>query len=106
MKYAWGHIQDSAEKEKQRQHQEMADARAAFEQYGSARFMRTFWRFIAMDHPDSICLKFLRARKWAPTAVSACVRPAVVHLSSAMDLPGPPCPALSVSWAILADTQW
>lgn len=59
---------DSAEKEKQRQHQEMADARAAFEQYGSARFRRTFWRFIAMDHPDSICLKFLRARKWAPTA--------------------------------------
>lgn len=63
--------QDNAEKEKQRQHQEMADARAAFEQYGSARFMRTFWRFIAMDHPDSICLKFLRARKWAPTAVRA-----------------------------------
>ena len=60
---------DDAAKETQRKNEEMANARLAFQQYGSERFEKTFWRFVAMDHPDSICLKFLRARKWNPSAV-------------------------------------
>ena len=58
-----------AAKEEQRAAEEMQNAKLAFEQYGSERFMQTFWRFIAMDHPDSVCLKFIRARKWNATAV-------------------------------------
>ena len=33
--------------------------------------MEAFWRLIAMDDPDSIMLRFLRARKWIPNAASA-----------------------------------
>ncbi|KAL7004239.1 hypothetical protein EMMF5_006184, partial [Cystobasidiomycetes sp. EMM_F5] len=56
----------------------MKNARLALEQYGSDRFLATFWRFIAMDHPDALALKFLRARKWNPSAgvamMAACIK--------------------------------
>lgn len=38
---------------------------------GSIRFLTSFWRFVAMDNPDTIALRFLRARKWNITAAVA-----------------------------------
>ena len=42
---------DDAAKEKLRAEQEMKDANAALQKYGYKRFLRTYWRFIAMDNP-------------------------------------------------------
>lgn len=45
---------------------------------GSEHFMSAFWRFIAMDDPDTIVLRFLRARKWSPergvAMLAACIK--------------------------------
>jgi hypothetical protein len=53
--------QDDNAKERQRANEEMHNARLAFDQYGSERFVQTFWRFVAMDVSSrvfhaSICL--------------------------------------------------
>ncbi|GJN90712.1 hypothetical protein Rhopal_003726-T1 [Rhodotorula paludigena] len=69
---------DDAAKEKLKAEQEMRDAKLAFAEYGSKRFMDAYWRFIAMDDPDGIMLRFLRARKWSPSAgvamLAACIK--------------------------------
>ncbi|GAA5893636.1 Csr1p [Sporobolomyces salmoneus] len=69
---------DDAAKEKLRTEQEMADAKAAFVEYGSRQFMESYWRFVAMDDPDGIMLRFLRARKWSTSAgvamLAACIK--------------------------------
>ncbi|GAA5996730.1 CRAL-TRIO domain-containing protein [Rhodotorula paludigena] len=69
---------DDAAKEKLKAEQEMRDAKLAFVEYGSKRFMDAYWRFIAMDDPDGIMLRFLRARKWSPSAgvamLAACIK--------------------------------
>ncbi|GAA5831757.1 hypothetical protein JCM5353_006625 [Sporobolomyces roseus] len=69
---------DDAAKEKMRTEQEMADAKAAFVEYGSRQFMESYWRFVAMDDPDGIMLRFLRARKWSTSAgvamLAACIK--------------------------------
>ncbi|SCV72275.1 BQ2448_4969 [Microbotryum intermedium] len=61
-----------------RAEQERADATAAFQEYGSRRFVASFWRLIAMDDPDGIMLRFLRARKWSASAgvamLCACIK--------------------------------
>jgi len=62
---------DDAAKEQQRANEEMHNATLAFEKYGSARFLETFWRFVAMDHPDALALKFIRARKYNAKAAVA-----------------------------------
>lgn len=59
---------DDNAKERLKAEQETRDAQEAFSQHGSLRFMNTFWRFVAMDDPDQIALRFLRARKWSVTA--------------------------------------
>ncbi|GAA5959310.1 hypothetical protein JCM21900_003925 [Sporobolomyces salmonicolor] len=69
---------DDAAKERLKAEQEMADAKAAFVEYGSRRFLESYWRFIAMDDPDSIMLRFMRARKWSVSAgvamLAACIK--------------------------------
>ncbi|GEM09760.1 rRNA processing protein [Rhodotorula toruloides] len=69
---------DDAAKERMKAEQEMRDAKLAFIEYGSIRFMDAYWRLIAMDDPDGIMLRFLRARKWSPSAgaamLAACVK--------------------------------
>ncbi|GAA5835492.1 hypothetical protein JCM3766R1_006432 [Sporobolomyces carnicolor] len=69
---------DDAAKERLRAEQEMADAKAAFVEYGSRQFMESYWRFVAMDDPDGIMLRFLRARKWSTSAgvamLAACIK--------------------------------
>lgn len=69
---------DDAARDRQRQEQELRDARAALEKYGSKRFVDTFWRFVANDIPDVMALKFLRARKWEVNAgvamLAACMK--------------------------------
>ncbi|GAA6028486.1 hypothetical protein NBRC10512_003226 [Rhodotorula toruloides] len=69
---------DDAAKERMKAEQEMRDAKLAFIEYGSVRFMDAYWRLIAMDDPDGIMLRFLRARKWSPSAgvamLAACVK--------------------------------
>ncbi|KDE02582.1 hypothetical protein MVLG_06865 [Microbotryum lychnidis-dioicae p1A1 Lamole] len=61
-----------------RAEQERADAAAAFQEYGSRRFVASFWRLVAMDDPDGIMLRFLRARKWSGSAgvamLCACIK--------------------------------
>lgn len=42
-------LQDDAAKERMRANVELQQAKLALEKYGSDKFMRTFWRFIAMD---------------------------------------------------------
>jgi hypothetical protein len=44
--------QDDSAKERQRATEELQLATLAFEQYGSRRFVQTFWRFVAMDVSD------------------------------------------------------
>ncbi|KAH9450224.1 hypothetical protein Pst134EA_026933 [Puccinia striiformis f. sp. tritici] len=72
------HPKDEHLKEKLRAEQELNDAKAALEKYGSIRFMDTFWSMIMMDDPDVIVLKFLRARKWNVAAgvamMAACMK--------------------------------
>ncbi|GAA6054266.1 hypothetical protein JCM3770_005151 [Rhodotorula araucariae] len=69
---------DDAAKERLKAEQEMRDAKLAFVEYGSKRFMDAYWRFIAMDDPDGIMLRFLRARKWSSSAgvamLAACIK--------------------------------
>ncbi|KAM0750381.1 CRAL/TRIO domain-containing protein [Meredithblackwellia eburnea MCA 4105] len=69
---------DDNAKERMKAEQEKRDAMAAFTEYGSTKFMACFWRFIAMDDPDNIALRFLRARKWSVSAgvamLCACLR--------------------------------
>ncbi|CEQ39440.1 SPOSA6832_00970, partial [Sporobolomyces salmonicolor] len=89
---------DDAAKERLKAEQEMADAKAAFVEYGSRPFLESYWRFaslaspvlrtapaanarsvqIAMDDPDSIMLRFMRARKWSVSAgvamLAACIK--------------------------------
>lgn len=71
-------VKDDNLKEKLRAEQELADAKAALEKYGRARFLDTFWNMIMMDDPDVIVLKFLRARKWNVSAgvamMAACMK--------------------------------
>ena len=59
------------EKERVRTERETAAAREALVKFGSIRFMAALWTLIAMDDPDSIMLRFLRARKWNSNAASA-----------------------------------
>jgi len=59
---------DDAAKERARANAELQQAKLALEKYGSDKFMQTFWRFIAMDLPDALALKFVRARKWNSAA--------------------------------------
>jgi len=60
-----------AEKERVRAERETATAREALVKFGRRHFMQAFWGMMAMDDPDSIMLRFLRARKWNPGAASA-----------------------------------
>ncbi|GAA94640.1 uncharacterized protein L969DRAFT_87472 [Mixia osmundae IAM 14324] len=55
---------DDKEKERVRAEAEMKNAKAALEKYGSIRVKSAYWRFIAMDDPDVMMLRFLRARKY------------------------------------------
>ncbi|KAL8278214.1 hypothetical protein RQP46_009387 [Phenoliferia psychrophenolica] len=69
---------DDNAKERQKAEQETKDALAAFAEYGSIKVMATFYRYVAMDDPDAMALRFLRARKWSVTAgvamLCACLR--------------------------------
>ncbi|ORY89291.1 CRAL-TRIO domain-containing protein [Leucosporidium creatinivorum] len=69
---------DDNAKERMKAEQETRDAKAAFAEYGSLRFLESYWRFIAMDDPDNIMLRFLRARKWSTSAgvamLAACIK--------------------------------
>lgn len=69
---------DDNAKERLKREQETHDAEAAFQEFGSIEFMACFWRYILMDDPDVMALKFLRARKWQVTAgvamMCACMR--------------------------------
>lgn len=62
---------NDAEKEQQRAEEESQKARMALQKFGRKRFMDALWRLVAMDNPDSIMLRFLRARKWNPGAALA-----------------------------------
>lgn len=59
------------EKEQQRAEEEAQKARMALQKFGRRRFMQGLWGLFAMDNPDSIMLRFLRARKWNPGAALA-----------------------------------
>ncbi|KAI5480798.1 CRAL/TRIO domain protein [Pseudohyphozyma bogoriensis] len=69
---------DDSAKERMKAEQESRDAKAAFAEFGSKKFLACFWRFVAMDDPDVIVLRFLRARKWSVSAgvamLAACIR--------------------------------
>jgi hypothetical protein len=60
-----------ADKERIRAEQETANARLALQNYGQIAFMKSFWSLVGADHPDSIVLRFLRARKWNVSAAVA-----------------------------------
>jgi hypothetical protein len=45
---------DDAAKEKAKAEEELREAKAALEKYGSRHFMEVFWRFVAMDDPGPL----------------------------------------------------
>ncbi|KAM0791313.1 hypothetical protein ACM66B_005785 [Microbotryomycetes sp. NB124-2] len=69
---------DDNAKERMKAEEERRNAEAAFEEYGSIRFMDAFWRFVCMDDPDTIALRFARARKWKTSAgvamLASCIK--------------------------------
>lgn len=56
-----------AAKDEARIQEEQANLNALLDSYGPDSLKRALWEFIKMDNPDSICLRFLRARKWDVT---------------------------------------
>jgi len=55
---------DDEAKAKMRAEEEMKNANAALQQYGSKKFLATYWRLVASDDPDMIMMRFCRARKY------------------------------------------
>ncbi|KAK4056712.1 hypothetical protein OIO90_002264 [Microbotryomycetes sp. JL221] len=69
---------DDNAKERMKAEEERRNAEAAFAEYGSIRFMDAFWRFVSMDDPDTMILRFARARKWKVSAgvamLASCIK--------------------------------
>lgn len=69
---------DDNAKEALRQQKEKEAAEKCLKEYGRKAFMACMWRAVALDDPDMLVLRFLRARKWSTSAgtamMASCIR--------------------------------
>lgn len=60
---------EAKEEAKRKEEQQAMDE--LLKEYGSDALRTTFWRFVKFDDPDTIMLRFLRARKWDVSRATA-----------------------------------
>lgn len=58
-------------KEEAKKQEEKAAMEALQKEYGSESLRNSFWRLVKFDDPDTIMLRFMRARKWDTTRAVA-----------------------------------